>query len=138
MPFHYTYTLCLGDTDAAGVMYFARTLHLCHVAYEAALTAVGLPLGQLLREPELAVPITQCSAQFRRPLYCSDVVTVQVKPESLGADEFHVVYTLSSPDGNTTYAQAQTQHTCINPEQRRRSPLPDWLRTGLVQIAQMN
>ncbi|MEM8641700.1 MAG: thioesterase family protein [Cyanobacteria bacterium P01_G01_bin.54] len=137
MPFHYTYTLCLGDTDAAGVMYFARTLHLCHVAYEAALTAVGIPLGRLLKEPELALPITACSARFRRPLYCSEVVTVQVKPESLGEDEFQVLYTLCSPDG-THYAQAETHHTCIHPEQRRRSPLPDWLRAGLVQIAQMD
>lgn len=138
MPFHYPYVICLGDTDAAGVMYFANILHLCHRAYEAALAELGLPLQTFLTNSEQALPITHCSAQFRRPLRCSDTVTVQVNPKCLGVDEFEVLYTLSSPEGDRVYAQAQTRHTCIHPQRRQRSPLPPELVQALEQIAELN
>ncbi|NEO83565.1 MAG: 1,4-dihydroxy-2-naphthoyl-CoA hydrolase, partial [Spirulina sp. SIO3F2] len=128
MTFYYPYTICLGDTDAAGVMYFANTLHLCHIAYEAALGAMGLPLQKFLTDPEHALPITHCSAQFRRPLRCSDHIVVQVNPQCLGIDDFEVMYSLSALDGSCLYAQAQTHHTCIHPVLRQRDPL----RMGLL------
>ena len=41
MPFTYERTIRLGDTDAAGIMFFANYLVLCHEAYEASLAAAN-------------------------------------------------------------------------------------------------
>lgn len=141
MPFYHSHIICLGDTDAAGVVYFATTLHLCHIAYEAALAAVDLPLGKVLDRGDLALPITHCTSNFRRPLRCSDSIVIQVMPQSLSETEFVVAYTILATDRDREprriYAEATTHHTCIDPQRRRRLTLPDWLREGLNQIAQM-
>ena len=42
MAFLYTRTIRFHETDAAGVVYFANLLTLCHEAYEAALAEAGL------------------------------------------------------------------------------------------------
>ncbi|MBD2021122.1 1,4-dihydroxy-2-naphthoyl-CoA hydrolase, partial [Leptolyngbya sp. FACHB-36] len=44
MPFVYSRTVRFSDTDAAGVVYFASALSICHEAYEASLAAVGVDL----------------------------------------------------------------------------------------------
>ena len=41
MPFTYERTIHFADTDAAGVVFFANYLRLCHEAYEEALAAAG-------------------------------------------------------------------------------------------------
>ncbi|MFZ9683665.1 MAG: 1,4-dihydroxy-2-naphthoyl-CoA hydrolase, partial [Cephaloticoccus sp.] len=48
MPFIYERTIRLAETDAAGIVYFANYLGLCHEAYEAALAAAGLPVQSFL------------------------------------------------------------------------------------------
>ncbi|XGB38553.1 MAG: hypothetical protein LVT47_09140 [Cyanobacteria bacterium LVE1205-1] len=44
MPFTYTRSLWLRDTDTAGVVYFTSVLELCHEAYEASLMETGIQL----------------------------------------------------------------------------------------------
>ncbi|MFS8118916.1 MAG: acyl-CoA thioesterase, partial [Microcoleus sp.] len=44
MSFSYTRTVRFQDTDAAGVVYFANVLAMCHEAYEASLAASGINL----------------------------------------------------------------------------------------------
>ena len=56
MPFTHHRTVRLADTDAAGVVFFARTLMLCHEAYEEALARAGLDLKQFLGGADLIVP----------------------------------------------------------------------------------
>ena len=46
MPFEYPRTIRFADTDAAGVVYFAQILSICHEAYEASLQASGIELRQ--------------------------------------------------------------------------------------------
>uniref|UniRef100_UPI0037BF243E acyl-CoA thioesterase n=1 Tax=Chamaesiphon sp. OTE_75_metabat_556 TaxID=2964692 RepID=UPI0037BF243E len=78
MSFSYDYTIQFRDTDAAGVGYFASIISICHVAYEASLIETGIDLKLFVSNPEFAVPITQVAADFLRPLYCGDRVTISL------------------------------------------------------------
>lgn len=44
MSFYYTRIVHFQDTDAAGVIYFANILAICHEAYEASLAAFNINL----------------------------------------------------------------------------------------------
>src|SRR5690349_8414066 len=83
MPFVYTRTIRLADTDAAGVVYFVRTLSLCHEAYEEALANAGIALADLLGGSGIMVPIARSEAEYLRPLRAGDKVRITATPELL-------------------------------------------------------
>ncbi|WP_159788669.1 acyl-CoA thioesterase [Sodalinema gerasimenkoae] len=127
----YQHTIHLDDTDAAGVVYFARLLSICHYAYEAAIAEAGVSLASLLAEAELALPIVEAQIRFLQPLYCGELITIEVTPKRLGESEFEVLYCVRRAGGdregcenqNRPVSQASTRHVCINPKTRRRQDL---------------
>jgi 1,4-dihydroxy-2-naphthoyl-CoA hydrolase len=125
MSFQYKYTIQFRDTDAAGVVYFANILSICHIAYEASLIASGIDFKTFVNNPEFAVPITHASADFFKPLYCGDRITIELTPRSIDSCRFEINYQLSA-------ATAITKHIVIDPSNRKRKELPailtNWLR----------
>ena len=59
MPFTYSRTTHFADTDAAGVVFFANYLSICHEAYEEALSAAGIDLKRFFADNGVVVPICQ-------------------------------------------------------------------------------
>ena len=129
----YTRTIHFQDTDAAGVVYFANVLSICHEAYEASLANSGIELRSFFRDPNFAIPIVHANVDFFRPMFCGDVVTVNLKAVKLSDSEFEVAYEIVSAYGeNPKLARGLTRHVCIETLRRRRHPLPEplqkWLR----------
>ncbi|WP_204140215.1 thioesterase family protein [Halomicronema sp. CCY15110] len=128
MPFDYSRTIHFADTDAAGVVYFARVLSICHEAYEASLQASGVDVRAFFSRGAIAVPITHTQADFRRPLLCGDAITVQLTPTPTGDDSFEVAYQVLTPEAKRA-AIATTRHVCIDTATRQRHPLtPELIR----------
>src|SRR5438045_7497717 len=88
MSFSYHRTVRLADTDAAGVVYFARTLSLCHEAYEASLEAAGINLNDFLGGSGIVVPIAKSEAEYLRPLRVGDKLRITVSPELVSENAF--------------------------------------------------
>ena len=126
MSFIYEYTIQFRDTDAAGVVYFANILSICHIAYEASLIESGIDLKLFVNNPEFAVPITHTSADFFKPLYCGDRITIELTPRSIDSCRFEITYQLGS-------ATAITKHVVIDPTTRKRQKLPIILTNWLEQ-----
>jgi 1,4-dihydroxy-2-naphthoyl-CoA hydrolase len=135
MPFSYQRTVRLPDTDAAGVVYFARVFSLCHEAYEEALAAAGIPLPDLLGANGVVVPIAKSEAEFLRPLRVGDKLRITVTPDTHSEKTFSLrfeVVRLGSPE--KLAARVRTEHVCTSPAKRERAPLPPkllaWVRAG--------
>ena len=126
MSFQYKYTIQFRDTDAAGVVYFANIISICHIAYEASLIESGIDLKLFVNNPDFAVPITHASADFFKPLYCGDRITIELTPRSIDSCRFEIAYQLDS-------ATAITKHIVINPNTRKRQELPAILTNWLEQ-----
>ena len=126
MSFSYEYIIQFRDTDAAGVVYFANILSICHIAYEASLIASGIDLKLFVNNPEFAVPITHTSADFFKPLYCGDRITIELTPRSIDSCRFEITYQLDA-------ATVITKHIVINPNTRKRQELPAILTNWLKQ-----
>ena len=126
MSFSYEYIIQFRDTDAAGVVYFANILSICHVAYEASLIASGIDLKSFVNNPEFAVPITHTSADFYKPLYCGDRIIIELTPRSIDSCRFEIAYKLGA-------ATVITKHIVIDPNNRKRKELPAILTNWIEQ-----
>ena len=121
MVFNYIRTVRFQDTDAAGVVYFANVLAMCHEAYEASLAASGINLKAFFSNSQVAIPIVSARVDFRRPMFCGDNLIIELKPHKSSDNEFEIAYKIFIGDGkDKPAATAITKHVCINPESRKR------------------
>lgn len=130
MAFSYTRTIHFSDTDAAGVVFFARYLAICHEAYEEALAAAGVPLSTFFSDHGVIVPIAKSECSYLRPLACGDKIRVEVSPRRLSENSFALEFAVwkqaapGSVAGEKRTAVARTEHVCIASATRERQPLP--------------
>jgi 1,4-dihydroxy-2-naphthoyl-CoA hydrolase len=132
MPFTYNRTIRFSDTDAAGVVFFANVLNICHEAYEASLAASGINLKAFFTNPLVAFPIVHANVDFLRPMYCGDELSISLIPQKLGVDKFELAYEVSI--SNVLVAKAITRHVCIDVNNRNKQELSaeimEWLETN--------
>ena len=129
MAFVYQRKIRFQDTDAAGVMYFAHALSICHEAYEESLMCWGINLQHFFSQGDVVVPITHASIDYWRPSYCGETQWVEVCPRLLSPTEFEIDYALYGEQAQSALlSQAKTRHVCIHRGDRKRMPLPDQLQ----------
>lgn len=135
MTFTYTRTIRFQDTDAAGVVYFASVLSICHEAYEESLAASGISLQAFFGKSSVGIPIVHASVDFLRPLFCGDKILIYLTPKYMGDDYFEVAYKVVTA-GDREVAKALTEHVCINAESRSRQQLPEEIARWFQQWAE--
>ena len=133
MPFTYKRTVYLADTDAAGVVYFAKVLVMCHEAYESSLITAGINLRSLVNNLSIALPIVHSTVDFFCPMFCGDQLLIILKSQQLSNTEFEIAYQIvAASSSQKCLAKAITRHVCINPTSRKRTQLPEniiqWLK----------
>ncbi len=140
MPFIYKRTVRFQETDAAGVVYFANILAICHEAYEASLAESGVNLQSFFCYPKIAIPITNVSADFFQPMFCGDRQTIQLMPRQISNSNFEINYEIYLEGNSTTQgevvacaAKATSQHVCIHTTERVRTSLPPDINRWLQQ-----
>lgn len=131
MPFIYQRTVRFQDTDAAGVVYFANVLTMCHEAYEESLATSGINIKLFFSNLNVAIPIVHANVDFFRPIFCGDKVSIHLSPCQLGNDNFEINYIIMSAERQVT--KAITRHVCINPVSRSRQELSNEIMLWLQQ-----
>lgn len=125
MEFTYSRRIRFSDTDAAGVVYFANYLSICHEAYEEALLESGIELNRFFDDEGVIIPIARASSDFLRPLACGDMTEVELSGQLIKESEFELHYRIFLPGPpRKIAAEASTRHVCIDSSSRRRTPLP--------------
>jgi 1,4-dihydroxy-2-naphthoyl-CoA hydrolase len=135
MPFSYPRTVHFADTDAAGVVFFANYLAICHEAYEESLSAAGIELKTFFADNAIVIPVTKSEAEYLRPLACGDKLGVSVKPMVLSENSYEIRYEISRLTAPAKCAaRIRTEHVCIASATRARMALPkalsDWIASG--------
>jgi 1,4-dihydroxy-2-naphthoyl-CoA hydrolase len=135
MPSTYSRTVHFADTDAAGAVFFANYLAICHEAYEEALSASGVDLRRFFSDEGVVVPIAKSEAEYMRPISCGDKLEVAVTPAALSENSFEIRFEITrlGPPAKCA-ARIRTEHVCIDSKTRARKLLPaamsGWLRAG--------
>lgn len=132
MNFTYPRTVYFRETDAAGVLYFANGLSLCHEAFEASLVGAGVDLKTFFSSRDIAVPITHAEMDFFRPVFCGDRLEIHLTPHQTTDSSFEIAYQLVLQEHpEKPVSKALTRHVCIQPATRTRHPLPPELQRWL-------
>lgn len=126
-------TVKLRDTDAAGVMYFARQFDFAHDAYQEYVTMKGYSFRRLLDENKFMQAIVHAESDYSAPVRCGDRITVQVRAERIGTTSFTIAYEIlcnGEPAG-----EAKTVHVTIDRVTREPIPIPEELRGIIEELA---
>lgn len=135
MSFTYKRTVRFQDTDAAGVVYFANVLAMCHEAYEASLAASSINLKAFFSNPQLAMPIIHATVDFYRPMFVGDRLIIQLTPKQVAGDEFEIAYQVfTEPVAEKSAANALTKHVCIETASRTKKQLSEELMQWIRQF----
>lgn len=128
MEFSWVRTIHFADTDAAGVVFFANYLRLCHEAYEEALGAAGIDLARFFADSGSVVPIAKSEVDYLRPLHAGERVSVTVIPRRLSDSSFELRFEIFRVGpAKKRAATARTEHVCISSATRERLALPPGL-----------
>ena len=135
MPFSYDRTVHFADTDAAGVVFFANYLAICHEAYEEALSASGIDLKAFFADHGVVIPVAKSEAEYLRPISCGDKLRVSVRPRALSNNSYEILFEITRLGPPAKVAgRIRTEHVCIDSGTRARKalpePLPGWVRAG--------
>jgi 1,4-dihydroxy-2-naphthoyl-CoA hydrolase len=135
--FNLPYTIALHDTDAAGVLFSANLLRICHQAYESMMSELGFALGDILQHRRFGLPLAHVEGDFLRPLRCGDRIEIRARVAALNTRSFKMDYELLTADGMVA-ARAASVHVCVNVNEYTAMPLPEELRVALTKYAATN
>ena len=131
-------TVRFGETDAAGVVHFLQLLKWCHEAWEESLEKYGLVLQEIfpttninIRQPEIALPVVCCEANYFKPLYVGDSINIELYPEKL--DEFSFELQFKFKNNGGLIGHANIKHISINPTTREKCALTKKINSWLYE-----
>jgi 4-hydroxybenzoyl-CoA thioesterase len=133
MPFRTRLEVRFADIDLAGVVYFPRFLHYCHVAMEEFFAReLDFSYPRLFAEHRCGFPAVHLNVDFRQPLRYGDIVTIDVEILKLGRTSVTWRYTLHREGSTAVSAQATIVTACLDLDRFRARRVPEWLQAKLV------
>jgi 4-hydroxybenzoyl-CoA thioesterase len=124
-----------GDLDTAGVVYFPRYLHFCHVGMEEYFRhVVGTDYPAFVGEHHLGLPAVRTEVDHRRPIRYRDEVELEVAVERVGAAsvEWRHRFRLRGVTEPATDARVVT--VLVDMRTFVKVPVPEWLRARLAPV----
>jgi len=130
IPYRSRQTVRFGDIDQAGIVYYPRILHFCHVAMEDYFAeALDLDYSGVLGEERFGLPAVHVEIDFLRPLSYGDRIEVEVEVEELGRTSVHWRYTLYRAGDDAPLATARIVTVGVDLDRFEKRPLPPRLRS---------
>lgn len=132
MSWRFPVEVRFGDLDPAGIVYYPRYLHLCHVGMEEYFRqVVGLPYPELLGEHRLGLPSVRTEVEHRRPIRYGDRVELEVEVVRVGESsvEWRDRFWHSGAERPSTEARIVT--VMVDMDDFTKRPVPEWLRGRL-------
>ncbi len=120
------------DTDAAGVMFYAKIFNIIHRAYEYFLETADFPITSILDSSGVILPILHTEASYKAPLYAGDDIIIRIFCIEISDFKYKLEYQVYSKDSIAVIAR--TNHICLSNTDRRAVNLPDTLRKALIHI----
>jgi len=110
MPFRTTLRVEFCDTDAAGIVHFARFFVYMEIAEHEVLRSVGLSVMQPDGDHHVSWPRVSVACDFQRPAKFDDVLTIEVAVASIG--EKSITYTFRFLRDDQLLATGRTTAVC--------------------------
>lgn len=126
------FTVRWGETDPMGIAFYPGTFAWFDDATHRLLAASGRTLATRLREEGVGVPISECGARFRSPVFVDDELVVRSTVSEVGPRSFRVEHVVER-DGEEVASGFEVRVSARLGDGGRLevTPLPDELRAWL-------
>ena len=114
------------DTDAAGVVYHSNYLNYCERGRTEMLRAIGIELGQVQKNDNLAFVVHKGDIAWRRPARLDDSLTVETVLTKIGRAS--VLLRQIVRRGEEEIVHFTVNVACMDLASSKATPLPDYLR----------
>lgn len=123
MNYHYSTTVKMYDTDAAGIIYFASQFRFAHDAFESMLDREGFRFQKFFTELPYFFVIVHAESDYYSSLYIGDCIDVSIKVAKIGKTSATMESEIFR-DGELM-GRVQTVHVCVDKQTRKKQLIPD-------------
>ena len=132
MPFRSKLTVCFGDIDHAGIVYYPRFLHYFHVALEEFFPAkLGIEYPAMIDKHRVGLPTVHLETDFSRPLRYGDKIEVEVGVRDIGRTSISFSYRVFKPGRESPLIKGHNIVVCMDMDRFEKIEVPEWLRQSL-------
>ncbi len=118
-----------GDTDIAGILYFPRLFHLCHVSMEGFVKeALGLHYAELLKDRNLGFPTVRTEGEWRQPLPYGHDLDVAMTLRTLGRKSIDFRWQFRVVGEDALRSEARSTTVCVRMDHFKSVTIPDDIR----------
>ena len=122
-----------GDLDSAGIVYYPRYLHFCHVGMEEYFRAVvEIDYPVFLAEHGLGLPAVRTEVEHRRPIRYGDGVDLEVEVLRVGSSSVVWRHRFWHAGVATPSTEARVTTVLVGISKFDKQTVPDWLRARLL------
>jgi len=123
-----------GDLDAAGIVYFPRYLHFCHVGMEEYFRhVVGIDYPSFVGAPHhFGLPTVRTEVEHRRPIRYGEPVELEVEVVRVGGSSVEWRDRFWHAGAELPSSEARIVTVLVDLRDFGKRPLPDWLRAKLL------
>lgn len=129
-PFEHTARIHFYQADPATVLFYGRLFELVQDTFEELLRSAGVDVDDLLALRSFATPIVHAEADYFRPIFAGEAVTVRGVIEHLGESSFTLSYSVFGHAGDLR-ATARVVHVCVDRRAFTKIRIPEAVRRQL-------
>jgi 4-hydroxybenzoyl-CoA thioesterase len=121
-----------GDVDHAGIVYYPRILHYCHVALEDWLQSTEeLSLHRLIGEKRWGTPVVGLEASFHGPMTHGEAIDVHLTVERVGTRSFTLGFRVCNVPEGKACARTEVSHAMVDLKTFTSMDIPPAIRALL-------
>lgn len=125
-------TIRFGDLDPAGMVYYPRTLHFCHVGMEEYFRQiVGIDYPTFTGQHRLGLPTVRSEVDYRRPLRYGDELEIEIAVARVGQSSVEWLDRIWHQGSDHPSAEIRLTTVLVDMRTFTKVPVPDWLRERL-------
>jgi 4-hydroxybenzoyl-CoA thioesterase len=122
-----------GDFDSAGIVYFPRYLHFCHIGMEEYFRhVVGIDYPVFVNEHRLGLPTVRTEVEHRRPIRYGEPVELEISVARVGTSSVEWHDRFWHPDLERPSSEARIVTVLVGMDDFVKRDVPDWLREKLT------
>ena len=121
--FTFKTTVRMGDTDAAGIIYFANQFRIAHEGFEHFLDTIGLGVGHMLENTDYRFPIVHAEADYVSPLKVGDSLTIYMTASRIGHSSVSLLFRLFDRHDKEV-GTVKIVHVAVDKTTWKTRPLP--------------
>lgn len=124
-------TIHFSDCDPAGILFFGKSLELCHSAYEDFIQSFNLQFDYW-NNKSFAVPIKKSEANFIKAIKYGEIVTIALRILEIRDSSFSIGYLIKNFDGEICL-EAKTVHVFVSKENWSKMEINSIVKENLTR-----